>query len=110
MKIVLVALLVLAFFYAFYSGVMVIWSYLEVSGAVDRAWEEQGKNGASSVRAAIVKHAADAGVPLDDRLVQVGEDDRSLSVRLRWSWPVVSYQGETIVEIPLSMERAFAKP
>jgi hypothetical protein len=110
MKLIAVGLLVVGLFYALYAGFIAVRSYLDVSSAVDRALEEQARNGAASVRAGIVKHAGEAGVPLDDRLVQVGEDERSLSVRLRWSSPVITYNGQHIIEIPLSLERGYAKP
>jgi hypothetical protein len=98
-----------AFFYAFYAGVMTLWSYFQVAGVVDKAWEDQGRNGAPSVRSAIVKGANDAGVPLDARFVAVGEDERTLSVAVRWSFPAVSYKGDTFLEIPLSLQRSYEK-
>lgn len=103
------ALVALAFFYAFYAGVMTLWSYIQIAGVVDKAWEDHGRSGASSVRTAIVRGANDAGVPLDTRFVAVGEDERTISVAVRWSFPVVSYKGEVFVAIPLSLQRSFEK-
>ena len=102
-------LVALAFFYAFYAGVMALWSYIQVAGVVDKAWEDQGRNGAGSVRTAIVKGANDGGVPLDVRFVAVGEDDRTVSVAVRWSFPAISYKGDVFVEIPLSLRRSYEK-
>ncbi len=102
-------LVALAFLYAFYAGVMTIWSYLQVAGVVDKAWEEQGRNGANSVRTAVIKGASHAGVPIDARFVAVGEDEHTLSVAVRWSFPVISYKGGALVEVPLSLERSFEK-
>jgi hypothetical protein len=39
----------------------------------------------------------------------VAADERGLSVQLRWTWPIVTYQGTTWVEVPLSLERSFAR-
>jgi hypothetical protein len=103
------ALVALAFFYAFYAGVMTVWSYIQIAGVVDKAWEDQGRHGASSMRAAVVRFANDAGVPLDTRFVLVGEDERTISVAVRWSFPVIKYKGEVFVEIPLSLQRSFDK-
>lgn len=39
----------------------------------------------------------------------VTANDQALHVALRWTWPVVTYQGTTYVEVPLSLERSFAR-
>ncbi|HSE93249.1 MAG TPA: hypothetical protein VLF19_08080 [Methylomirabilota bacterium] len=103
------AFVVVAFFYVFYAGVTTLWSYLQVASVVDRAWEDQGRNGAAAVRTAIVKGASEAGVPLEVRFVQVGEDERIMAVAVRWSFPAVSFRGDTFVEIPLSLQRSYEK-
>jgi len=102
-------LVVLAFFYAFYAGVMTVWSYIQVAGVVDKAWEDQGRSGAASVRAAIVRGATEAGVPIEARFVMVGEDERRMSVAVRWSFPAVSFKGDTFLDVPLSLQRSFDK-
>lgn len=103
-------LVALAFFYALYAGGMMVWSYIQIAGAVDKAWEEQGRNGAGPVRTAIIKGAAAAGVPLDVRLVTVAEDERVLSVAVRWLFPAISYKDDVFLEVPLSLHRTFDKP
>lgn len=110
MKVLVALLLFVGLFYGVYAGAMAAWSYLELSGVVDKALADQAKNGPEPVRAAIIRGAEEAGVRIDDRNVAVGEAERDLSVRLTWSWPVVTYRGRQIVEIPLSLERSFARP
>lgn len=108
MKGLFVLLLILAFFYVFYCGAMSIWSYLALSDIVERAVLEHGKV-AGPVRNYIVRGAAESGVPIQERNIVVTSDERSLSVNLRWSFPVVKYHGEDVLEIPLSLERGFAR-
>ncbi|MGH7390612.1 MAG: hypothetical protein ACREM3_14305 [Candidatus Rokuibacteriota bacterium] len=102
-------LVAVAFFYVFYAGVMTLWSYLQVAGVVDKAWEDQGRSGVPAMRTAIITGAHEAGVPLDARFVLVGEDERSVAVVVRWTFPAVSFRGDTFVEIPLSLQRSYEK-
>ncbi len=108
MKVIVLVLLAIAFFYAFYCGVMSIWSYFAMANIVDQAVAERGKTAAALVREYIIKNAAESGVRIDDRNVVVTSEERSLNINLRWTFPVVTYKGEDLVEIPLSLERAFA--
>jgi len=103
------ALLAIAFFYGFYCGVMSIWSYFAMASIVDQAVTERGRTAAAPVRDYIIKNAAESGVNIQDRNVVVTADERQLNINLRWTFPVVTYKGEDIVEIPLSLERAFGR-
>jgi hypothetical protein len=102
----------LAFFYAFYCGTMALWSYFEMADIVDRAVEDHARAGPVLVREAIVKGAATSGVPVAGDAVLVSEsgERRGLRVQLRWSWPVIHYQGQDVLQIPLSLEREFERP
>jgi len=108
-KAVAFALLALAFFYGFYCGVMSIWSYFAMASIVDQAVTERGRAAAAPVREYIIKNAAESGVNIQDRNVVVTTDEHHLNINLRWTFPVVTYKGEDIVEIPLSLERAFGR-
>src|SRR2546427_958517 len=108
-KAVVLALLFIAFFYGFYCGVMAIWSYFAMASIVDDAVTERGRAAAAPVRDYIIKSAAESGVRIQDRNVVVTTDERQLNINLRWTFPVGTYKGEDIVEIPLSMERAFGR-
>lgn len=110
MKLVVLLLVVVVFFYAFYNGAAAIMSYMELSGVVDRALEERGRSGAVAVRDAIVQGAGQAGVELREPNVLVSEEGGVYSVRVQWTWPVLSYQGKDVLEIPLSLTRSVRRP
>jgi len=97
--------------YAFYSGAMVIWSHLEVQSIVETAVLERGRGSqqerANSVKEEILKRAAESGIGLTERDTSITDDGAALTVRVRWSWPVVRYGGEVVLAIPLSHERTF---
>ncbi len=95
--------------YLLYAGAMAVWSYFTLSSIVEDAVWEHGRSAAAPVRERILRAAAAAGLNLDEQQVSVAADERGLSVRLRWTWPIVTYQGTTWVEVPLSLERSFAR-
>jgi hypothetical protein len=109
MKALALLLIAVGCFYLFYSGVMAAWSYLTLSSIVEDAVYERGRTAAAPVREAILKGAAASGLALDERHVVVEADERALRVQLRWTWPLVTYEGTTYVEVPLSLERSFAR-
>jgi hypothetical protein len=104
--------LLLVFLYMFWTGGMAVRSYWQMSDVVDRAFElqERSRSGVPAVHRAVIDGAAEAGVPILADDVEVREEGSVLAVRLRWSWPIVSWQGEQIVRLPLSMERSKTKP
>jgi hypothetical protein len=105
-KLIGLLFLAVAFFYAFYSGAGAIWSYFELSSVVDRALEERGRAGAPAMRDAILQSAGRAGVPVRAQDVVVSEEDGIYSIHIRWTWPVITYQGKDVLEIPLSLQRS----
>ncbi len=109
MKALALLAVALGAFYLFYAGAMAVWSYLTLSSIVEDAVYEHGRTAAAPVRDGILRAAAAAGLALDERQVTVTADDQALHVALRWTWPVVTYQGTTYVEVPLSLERSFAR-
>jgi len=95
--------------YAAYAVMMSAWQYLQVSGVVDdvmqpRAIADLGS--ARAVKTKILKETAESGVPLEDRDVSVTVDNRLYTVKIFWSFPVVIYQGEPVLSIPLSLTRS----
>jgi hypothetical protein len=87
---------------------MSAWQYFQVSGVVDdvmqpRAIADLGS--ARAVKARILKDTAESGVPLEDRDVNVTVDNRLYTVKIMWSFPVIIYQGEPVLSIPLSLTR-----
>lgn len=110
MKVVALGFLAVVLFYGFYCGAAAIWSYWELSNIVERSVEQRGRVSAASVREAILQATADARIPLEDRNAAVSEDGGVYLIKLKWSWPVISYRGDQVVEIPLSMEQKLRRP
>lgn len=108
MKALALLAVALGCFYLFYTGAMAAWSYFTLSSIVEDAVYEHGR-AAGPVRDGILRAAAAAGLALDERQVTVAAEDRTLHVQVRWTWPLVTYQGTTYVEVPLSLERSFAR-
>ena len=106
MKPVVLLLLAVAFFYAFYCGAGAIGSYFELSSVVDQALEERGRAGAAAVREAILVGVGRAGIGVPAPNVLVSEESGIYSIHIRWTWPVITYQGENVLEIPLSLQRS----
>ena len=111
MKLIFWLLVAVGVVYAFYSGAMAVWSYLEIQGIVEEVVAERMRgertDRAAHVREAILKRAADSGIDLNDRETTVGDEGRAISVYVRWAWPVIVYRGEVVLAIPLKHERAF---
>ena len=109
---VLVAILCV---YIFYTGATAVWSYLEITSLVEDVVNERASRSgrderATRIRDEIAKKVADRGIKIDDRSVTVSDTGPTLDVGVRWNWPVVSYQGEDWVSLPLKHERTFNIP
>lgn len=100
--------------YVFYTGATAIWSYLEITGVVEEAVVERARSAgterAARVRDEIAKKVAASGIRVDERDLSVSDEGRTLDVSVRWSWPVIVYQGQDYVSIPLKHERSFNVP
>ena len=100
--------------YGFYSGAVAIWQYYEIKGIVEVSVAERARmdryERPGRVRDDILKRAPDSGVTLDERDVFVTEEDRTLRVLIRWSYPVIIYKGEAMLAIPIAFDKAFAVP
>jgi hypothetical protein len=109
MRTLAAVLLAVACFYAFWCGAMAVRSYWHLSDIVDMALEQSGKVGAVTVRETILKGAAQWEVPIDADDIVVAEDGQALSVRIKWTWPVITYKGDDVLQIPLSLERSYRR-
>lgn len=105
MKLVTGTLVALACFYGFYCGAMAAWSYFRMSEIVEDLGAGGTATGPEAVREAIVARARAAGIGLDAGRVAVSDEPGSLGVRVRWTWPVITWEGTPVLEIPLSLER-----
>lgn len=114
MKLVFWLFVAVAACYGFYSASMAAWAYLQVSSVVQQAAGERyrgvaGPEGLARIRDTIVRESAEGGVPLDARDVEVVQHGGQISVRVRWTYPVIVYEGETVLAIPLSVDRSYAR-
>jgi len=101
--------------YVFYTGAMGVWSYLEITSAVEevvaeRASRSERQERAGRVRDDISKRVAASGISVDERAISVTDEGRTLDVIVRWSWPVIVYQGKELLAVPLKHERTFEVP
>jgi len=63
---------------------------------------------ADDVRQTLLVRARRYGVPLDERDLAVLSADGGLTVKLKWSYRVITYGGSAIVMIPMSLERSLS--
>lgn len=114
MKTVFWLLVAVGVVYGFYSGAVAIWQYYEIKGIVEESVVERAKGDRyerpGRVRDDIIRKAPDTGVTLDERDVFVTEEDRTLRVLIRWSYPVIIYKGDAVLAIPIAYDKAFAVP
>ncbi len=111
MKVVFWLLVAIGIVYALYSGAVAVRQYMEVMDVVEESvqlrmrldkYERPGR-----VKDDILRKAPAAGLTLDEREVVVTEEDRTLRVLIRWSYPVVIYKGEAVLSIPIAYDRSF---
>jgi hypothetical protein len=110
MKIIGWLLVAFGIFYGIYCAAMSAWGYIELSGVMEQALAEQGRNGSGAVKGAILLGAAEKGIVLRESNVVVNQANRVMVARVKWSFPAVRWQGDDVVEIPISLERSVAAP
>jgi len=113
MKLVFWLLVAVGLFYGAYSGMMAVWSYFQINDIVEQAVRERPGLAADErirqVREEIVKGAARSGLALDGRAIDVQSAGGGLTVKVRWTYPVIVYNNETVLAIPLSVDRGFSR-
>src|SRR5438034_1074075 len=104
----------LGFVYAFYVGAVVVYSYYQVTDIVRESVKERAavdrSERADRIKQDILTKAPESGVPLSERDVRVIEENRTLRVLIRWSYPAIFYKGDAVLSIPLSYEKSFELP
>jgi hypothetical protein len=113
MKVLFWLLVAIGCVYLFYTGATAVWSYLEIAGLVEEVVVERRNDRserAARVREEIAKKVAASGIRLDERGLSVSDEGRTLDVSVSWSWPVIVYQGQEYVAIPLKHEKSFSVP
>jgi hypothetical protein len=69
--------------------------------------ETGGPGYASDVRGAILFAARRQGIPLDPKNLTVSPEGPGVRVRLHWSYPALSLRGETVLAVPLWIDRSY---
>ena len=108
MKLVYWGLVAVAICWLAYAGMMSIWQYFQVSGVVDdalRARNVADIGTARTVKDKILKASAESGIPLDAGEVSVSFENQTYSVNVIWSFPILIYQGQPVLRIPMSLTR-----
>ncbi len=108
MRLVLWGLVAVAICWVAYGIMMSAWQYFEVGGVVDEALRSRNVadiGTARTVKDRILKGSAESGIPLEEREVNVTLDNQTYSVNVVWSFPVLIYQGQPVLRIPLSLNR-----
>ena len=97
-------------------------SYLQTSGLVEQAVREADKRRQAAiqtgfteansefivnVRAGVVVAARRSGLLLDEGGLVVSAVPGGVRVSVKWSLPAVSFQGETLLSIPMSFDGTF---
>ena len=111
MRLIFWGLVVVAIGYAAYSGMIAAWQWVAVNTAVDEVISQAGIEAvpAAEVKSRVMTAINEAGVPLRDRDVSVTRGaDRSVTVDVAWTVPVIVVKGESVLAVPLSVQRASA--
>lgn len=98
-------------------------NYFHTSEVIDNAFQEAVRRArpsasaplprideafAGDVRAAIVRAARRDGLPIDERKLRLSPTPTSIRVEVKWAYPVVTYDGENVIAVPLSLDRTFS--
>ncbi len=114
-----------AFGWLGYTVAFAGWNYYSTQALVDRVlWESTGryKNALAmgtptaldkliaDVRISVVVAARHEGLPIREEHVGVSANSAGILVTARWSYPVISYEGNDLLVIPISVQRTFVPP
>ena len=108
MRLIFWGLVVVAFCYAAYSGMLAAWSWIAVNNAVDEVISKEGIDAVPvpEVKARVMKATNEAGIPLAENQVVVTREDRGVNVEVVWTMPLIVVKGDTVLAIPLAVNRA----
>lgn len=114
MKIIFWLFVALAFVYAFYSGAIATYQYVQVKDIVEETVQERWRldqfERPGRVKDDILKKTPAVGVTLDERAVRVIEENRTLRVGIRWSYRFIVFRNDVLISIPISYDKAFQVP
>jgi hypothetical protein len=107
MRLIFWGLVVVAFCYVAYSGMIAAWSWIAINNAVDEIISREGIEAVPvpEVKNRVMQAANEAGIPIRESDVIVTREDRGVKVEVIWTVPVVIVKGESVVAVPLSVKR-----
>ena len=107
MRLIFWGLVVVAFCYLAYSGMIAAWSWIVVNNAVDEIISKEGIDAVPvpEVKSRVMKAANEAGIPINEGDVIVTREDRGVKVEIIWTVPVIIVKGESVLAFPLSVKR-----
>ena len=108
MKVLFWGLVAVACCYAAYGAMMSAYQWFQIHSVVDEVLEPRNLRELATpadVKGRIVRDATSAGVPLDDRAVDVIAEKGVLAIRIAWVFPMIVYKGESVLAIPLSVKK-----
>ena len=108
MKLFFWGLVAVACCYAAYGAMMSAYQWFQIHSVVDEVLHPRNLRElatASDIKRRIVRDATTVGVPLDEREVDVVAGKGVLAIRVAWTFPMLVYQGESVLAIPLSVKK-----
>jgi hypothetical protein len=108
MKLFFWGLVAVACCYAAYGAMMSAYQWFQIHSVVDEVLHPRNLRElatATDIKRRIVRDATTVGVPLDEREVDVVAGKGVLAIRVAWTFPMLVYQGEPVLAIPLSVRK-----
>jgi hypothetical protein len=108
MRLIFWGVVVVAFGYTAYAGMIAAWQWIAVNNAVDEVISRAGIETVppKELKSRVMKATNEAGVPLDERGVIVTRSERGVQVEISWTMPVIIVRGDPVLAVPLSITRA----
>jgi hypothetical protein len=120
MKKLIAVLAVVGILWALYTAGMAGYAYITISNLVDEVvprqigtvavdrYDAQERN--ERIKSAVAKTLTHAGLAVEPAAIAVDEDGSRLAVRVAYDHPVITYQGETKVAIPVTVTSSYPVP
>ena len=108
MRVFFWGLVAVACFYAAYAVMMSAYQWFQVRSVIEDTLEPRNLSELATpaaVRTRILREAISAGVPLDEREVNVVSNRGVLAIHVAWTFPVIVYKGESVLAVPLSVKK-----
>ena len=108
MKLFFWGLVAVACCYAAYGAMMSGYQWFQIHSVLDEVLQPRNLRElptATDVKQRIVREATAVGVPLAAREVNVVANRGVLAIQVAWTFPMIVYNGESVLAIPLSVKK-----